>query len=182
MFLISMMRTSLITSTHFMKTLPSPTQDYLSIKEAAEIYQKAEITIRRFVRNVVREDKGSHREGIHPLPTEANKLKKSKKPFSYTISKELLQEHFGASTDKKTSSKVPNDQYLGLLEKTNSAFENQLQVKDDQIKQLAQAIEELSQRQRETNILMKGMQEQMMLKSGNDAIDSKQGWWKFWAK
>ncbi len=165
-----------------MKTLQEPTQDFLSIKEAAEIYQKAEITIRRFVRNVVKEEKGDHRNGIHPLPTEANKLKKSKKPFSYTISKELLQEHFGIN-EKKTSAKAPaSDQYLSLLEKTNSAFENQLQVKDDQIKQLAQAIEELSQRQRETNILMKGMQEQMLLRSGNDAIDSKQSWWKFWAR
>lgn len=164
-------------STQTVKALAAETDTFLSIKEAAERYSKAEITIRRFVRNVVQEEKGQARQGIRPLPGEVNKLKKSKKPFSYTISGDLLQKHFGdamAAAARPTS----DDPYVGLLERTNGTLQSQLQVKDDQIKLLSQAIDDLSQRQRETNILMKGLQEQLLLTSGKE----KKSWWKVWSK
>ena len=160
------------------KALPAESDAYLSIKDAAERYSKAEITIRRFVRNVIREEKGHARQGIRPLPGEVSKLKKSKKPFSYTISGELLQKHFGLETSDAAPSKLSDTPYIALLEKTNAALQGQLEVKDGQIKLLGQAIDDLSQRQRETNILMKGLQEQLLLTSGKE----KKGWWKLWSK
>jgi len=158
------------------KALPAESDAFLSIKDAAERYSKAEITIRRFVRNVIREEKEHARQGIRPLPGEVSKLKKHKKPFSYTISGDLLQKHFGAAAADARSAKTSDTPYMALLEKTNSALQEQLSVKDGQIKLLGQAIDDLSQRQRETNILMKGLQEQLLLTSGK----VKKSWWKMW--
>ena len=90
---------------------------------------------------------------------------------------DLLQKHFGAAEKTVTKKRSGDDPLVTLLERTNTTLQSQLLVKDDQIKQLAQAIEELSQRQRETNILMKGMQEQILLVSGEQ---KKQGWWRLW--
>lgn len=167
------------TPTKNLKALPAEGATFVSIKEAAERYSKAEITIRRFVRNVLREEKGAARTGIRPLPPDVAKLKKGKKPFSYTISPELLQKHFGqAAEGKQKGKRAAGDPYLSLLQTTNTTLQDQLKVKDDQIKLLSQAIDDLSQRQRETNILMKGLQEQLLLSSGKE--EEKKSWWKRW--
>lgn len=141
------------------------TAPYISIKDASIRYQKAEITIRRFVRSVLEKEKAADREMIHPLPQDAVKLKKMKKPFAYTISNELLQKQFGEGSAAPQSHGSSQGSYVHLLEHTNRSFEEQLKVKDEQIRVLAQAIDGLSERQRETNVLMKGLQERFLLSS-----------------
>ena len=78
--------------------------EFLTIKEAADKYAKAEITIRRFVRNVVKENDEFQRSCIQPSPDEVEKLKKSSKPFSYKVSSELLDNHY-VDKEEKTVSK-----------------------------------------------------------------------------
>jgi hypothetical protein len=151
---------SLITMTN---SSASATAPYISIKDASIRYQKAEITIRRFVRSVLEKEKTAEREMIHPLPQDAVKLKKLKKPFAYTISDELLKKQFGEGSAAPQSHGTSQGSYVHLLEHTNRSFEQQLQVKDEQIRVLAQAIDGLSERQRETNVLMKGLQERFLL-------------------
>ena len=151
---------SLITMTN---SSASATAPYISIKDASIRYQKAEITIRRFVRSVLEKEKTAEREMIHPLPQDAVKLKKLKKPFAYTISDELLKKQFGEGSSAPQSHGTSQGSYVHLLEHTNRSFEQQLQVKDEQIRVLAQAIDGLSERQRETNVLMKGLQERFLL-------------------
>ena len=141
----------------------SATAPYISIKDASIRYQKAEITIRRFVRSVLEKEKAVDREMIHPLPQDAVKLKKMKKPFAYTISDELLRKQYGEGNAAPQSHGTSQGSYVHLLEHTNRSFEQQLQVKDEQIRVLAQAIDGLSERQRETNVLMKGLQERFLL-------------------
>ena len=141
----------------------SATTPYISIKEASIRYQKAEITIRRFVRSVLEKEKAADRIMIHPLPQDAVKLKKMKKPFAYTISDDLLRKQFGEGSTAPQSHGSAQGSYVHLLEHTNRSFEEQLKVKDEQIRVLAQAIDGLSERQRETNVLMKGLQERFLL-------------------
>jgi (2Fe-2S) ferredoxin len=136
---------------------------FISIKDASIRYQKAEITIRRFVRSVLEKEKAAERLMIHPLPQDAVKLKKMKKPFAYTISSDLLKKQFGEGNAAPQSHGSAQGSYVHLLEHTNRSFEQQLQVKDEQIRVLAQAIDGLSERQRETNVLMKGLQERFLL-------------------
>lgn len=175
-----------------MHTTTDAASPFLSIKEAAIRYQKAEITIRRLVRATLQKEKSPDRMLIHPLPQEVARLKKSRRPFAYTIAQELLEKQFGslASPNVPRHSFHGYDPYLQLLEKTNRDLGEQLKVKDEQIRVLSQAIDDLSERQREANILMKGLQETLLLSaptrdvvelqsSGEDAARRRR-WWRFW--
>ncbi|MBM3227308.1 hypothetical protein FJZ27_00365 [Candidatus Peribacteria bacterium] len=146
------------------------TAPYISIKEASIRYQKAEITIRRFVRSVLEQEKCAERTMIHPLPSEAVKLKKQKKPFAYTISEDLLKKQYGEGSASSASHGSGHGSYMHLLERTNRNLEDQMKVKDEQIRVLAQAIDGLSERQRETNVLMKGLQERFFLSAPKEEI------------
>lgn len=152
----------------------SATTPFISIKDASVRYQKAEITIRRFVRSVLEQEKNADRAFIHPLPTDAVKLKKSKKPFAYTISEELLKRHYGEAGSAPSVSSS-HGSYVHLLERTNTNLGDQLKVKDEQIRVLAQAIDDLSERQRETNVLMKGLQERFLLSGPKEDLIVEEG-------
>lgn len=177
MIMIHSMSVFLITPpTISMETLSSPT---LSIKEAAERYQKAEITIRRLVRAIVKDAESPDRHLIMPDAAEAKKLQSKRKPFSYSLSAELLEKHFAGEASKSSRSAAQNTEYLRLLEQTSEGLKEQLKVKDEQIKALQNSIDGLSERQREMNILMKGLQQQLMLTSGQPT--EKKSWWN-WRK
>lgn len=157
------------------------TQEYLSIKEAAERYSKAEITIRRFVRNVLKSTASHERKLIRPPPHEAMKLKKQKRPFAYTINSALLSEKFSAESAPKVGkhTEIPPAEYMSLLQRTNTGLLEQMKVKDDQIKALNSTLESLSERQRETNVLMKILEERLLLPA---PVAEKKNWWKRWKK
>ena len=160
--------------------------ELLSIKEAADKYQKAEITIRRFVRSVVESKNKEERAGIHPPPKEVKELKKKSKHFTYHISNDLLEKKFGekaqskSSAKKKSASKKEDGEYADLLQKMNAGLMDQMKVKDEQIRALNQSLDEMTARQRETNIIMKGFQEQFLLQSGSG--EEKKRWWKPWRR
>jgi Tfp pilus assembly protein FimV len=153
------------------------TATYLSIKEAAERYQKAEITIRRLVRTIVKDAESPHRSQISPTPSEAATLQKKGQNFTYAVSSDLLDHHFSAAKVPAKRGKAATTDYVGLLEETAKDLRSQLSVKDDQIKGLQGAIDALSERQREMHILLKGMQGQVLLE---DAQSKKRRWWKLW--
>jgi len=159
--------------------------DYLTIKEAAKRTNKAEITIRRFVHQVLEKKAASaQRKQIHPLPEEAVKLKKQGKPFVYTISQTLLHEKFplveALEKSAEDTNNIPPTEYVNLLERTNAGLLDQLKVKDAQIGALNTSLEQLSERQRETNVLMKLLQDKFILPAPAEEAPKK-GWWK-WRK
>jgi hypothetical protein len=64
----------------------------------------------------------------------------------------------------KTADTLNNDgQIITLLKETTEMLRGQLKVKDDQIKNLDDKIGQLIERNRETNILLKGLQDKMVL-------------------
>jgi hypothetical protein len=164
--------------------------EFISIKDAALRYQKAEITIRRFVRSVLTREKAADRQMIHPLPGQVTALRKTRKQFVYTIAEELLEKQYGGQSGSTPSLKPVGGSYLHLLERTNVALEEQLRVKDDQIRVLSKAMDDLSERQRETNILMRGLQERLLLPAPVESVvegkltpvkkhKRKRRWWRW---
>ena len=62
---------------------------------------------------------------------------------------------------------------ITLLKETTGLLRDQLKVKDEQIKDLGGKIDQLIERDRETNILLKGLQEKvLMLEQPKDAINA----------
>lgn len=158
----------------------------ITIKEAASKYDKAEITIRRLIRSIVKNEESPDREFIYPKPAEVQKLKQQQKPFTYSVDQILLDKVYGEvakveEAKKKIEAKkeeFDQSEYFALLKE-------QLAVKDEQIRSLNSSLDEMTVRSRETNILMKGMQEKLLqLPSEQETVvDSKPakkgGWW-FW--
>lgn len=157
----------------------------VTIKEAAEKYKKAEITIRRLIRSIVQDEAHSDRTHIHPSPEDVQKLKKKSKPFTYSVDKILLDKVYGevAKVQAAQQAVAPvaeatvNPEFFSLIK-------NQLEVKDDQIRALSQALDEMNVRSREMNVLMKGMQDGLFkLPSKKNVVDvdtEKKGRWWFW--
>lgn len=158
---------------------------YLTIKEAADRAGKAEITIRRFVQSVVKEQARSpKRKLIQPTPAQVQDLKKRKQPFSWKIADDLIEKHYAqdASTAKKagTSSKAT----MGMpetLQRELQSKEGQLQIKDEQIKALTEIVQSLNERMREGNVLMASLQQHLALPEARsedkeDETSEKKSW------
>ncbi|MFA6376844.1 MAG: helix-turn-helix domain-containing protein [Candidatus Paceibacterota bacterium] len=75
------------------------------------------------------------------------------------------------------SQKRNDGEIILLLKETTGMLRDQLKVKDDQIRNLDDKIGQLIERNRETNILLKGLQDKIMLlekpsKKPNDGVDA----------
>lgn len=127
---------------------------FLTINEAADLSGKAEITIRRLIRTIVKDDKSDQRCMVQPDVKEVAKLKKSKKPFAWKIAEELVKEKYMSDGTKKT-----NAADAAIIE----TLRNQLKVKDKQIDSLTDIVQELNERVREGNILMGSLQQHLAL-------------------
>lgn len=147
-------------------------QEFLTIKEASVRYRKSEVTIRRIIRDIVRKSSHKDRLYIKPAIREKQKLIRKRQPFAYTISTYLLDRLYGMAAKpipEKRGEEEPreaDDQgnaALAIFRRITANLEEQLRVKDGQIHSLNQALDNLSERQRETNILMKGLQERLLL-------------------
>lgn len=156
---------------------------FVTIKEAADQYGKAEITIRRLVRQIVRKHKSPDRRLIRPSMTETERFRRQKKPYAYSISTDLLKKAYGEAMDKVIETLAgaqmrtdEGESFARILQSANEQLERQLAVKDDQIKALNQALDALSERQRETNILMKGLQERLLIAPPQRRV------WQFWRR
>ncbi|PIQ76341.1 hypothetical protein COU78_05545 [Candidatus Peregrinibacteria bacterium CG10_big_fil_rev_8_21_14_0_10_49_24] len=140
---------------------------YLTIKEAADRAGKAEITIRRFVQSVVKEQTRSpKRKLIRPTAAEVQDLKKRKQPFSWKIADELIEKHYTQDESSVKKAGMSSKANIGMsetLQRELQSKEGQLQIKDEQIKALTEIVQSLNERMREGNVLMASLQQHLAL-------------------
>lgn len=77
-------------------------------------------------------------------------------------------------TDNQSAGKT-EENIITLLKETTEMLRGQLKVKDDQIKDLGAKIDQLIERGRETNILLKGMQDKMLRLEQPVIVDNQEG-------
>ncbi len=155
---------------------------YLSIKEAANRSGKAEITIRRFVNSIVKDQpKSPSRKQIEPNISEVKKLKSKKKPFSWKIDEKLIVEKLmkdvQLSKKKKANAPKESNNILFTLEKELTSKESQLKVKDKQIESLTEIVQSQNERMREGNVLMASLQKHLALPEGENIEEPKKKSW-----
>lgn len=157
-------------------------EEFFTIKEAAAKTGKAEITIRRFVQRIVKGNDSERRAFIRPSPEEMQQPVEGPPP-AWRISTKLLREHFPPQEQGSGSAPavepVNGDQRIVVeLKGQNEMMERQLNVKDKQIESLTTLVhslgDQLNERLRESNVLMKGLQERMALpeRAANPIIDA----------
>jgi hypothetical protein len=134
---------------------------FLSIKESSLLTGKSESTLKRFVQKNFSSGKS---KGI---PKNNQKIKKEKAPkgFFWFIEESFLLENFPAENSAPHSSSE-NSEIVQILKE-------QLEKKDEQISQLLD-------RQRESNILTKNLQDKILAlepgekKSGQSVVDQEE--------
>lgn len=145
--------------------------EYLTIKEAAVETGKAEITVRRLVQRIVKGNDARNRAFLKPTPEELEQHREGP-PAAWRINRKFVREHFAASEQGSgqpapTSHTSQDDKVVSVLRAQTESMERQLIVKDEQIKSLTMLVDslgnQLNERLREGNILMKGLQERMAL-------------------
>lgn len=158
-----MLRTHLITQ--------RMSEEFLTIKEAATTLDKAEITVRRFVQRVVKGSDVRRRALIKPSPEELQQHTDGPPP-AWRISTKLLREQFpttgqGSEPNSATPSTTEAGRVVEILQSQNTALQQQLGVKDGQIESLTTLVHslggQLNERLKESNILMKGLQDRLAL-------------------
>ena len=152
---------------------------YLSIKEAADKAGKAEITIRRYVQSIVKDQpKSNDRQMIQPSVDEVKDLKKKKKPFSWQSSEDLIVKKFAEQAKAAQAKKQAgaNADVMNTLQTELTSKQDQLQMKDKQIEALTEIVQSLNERMREGNVLMASLQKHLALP---EADAEKKRWWKF---
>ncbi|QEG20999.1 hypothetical protein MFFC18_08510 [Mariniblastus fucicola] len=134
------------------------TEQFLSLKEAAQHTGKSHSSLRRFLEKITKADDHSDRGLIQPDVTEVARLHAENHPFSWRVSTVLLDREFakqgsGESDTTKSTSQASETAYQ-LLSKTIEMLQTELAAKNKQI-------DEFLARQKETNILMlpKGQQQ-----------------------
>ena len=146
---------------------------FLPIREAAKRYEASEITLRRLVREVVKDPKHEYRSFVRPSAADFAAFQKSNKSFEYEISTQLLDLRYGQIDAAKTADDalVADAQAdigsaaMSVLRSTNDLLRDQLHVKDDQIRQLHESLRAMQQQQNATNVLLVRLSERIPLLS-----------------
>ena len=131
------------------------TEQFLTLSDAATFTGVSRSTLRRFVENIVQDTESVNRESVLPTIEEVTDLKASKKPFSWRVSRELLQEEFGRKGQSAPKPKSDADRIVTVLEQTVQVLQDELLAKNKQIQQF-------QERQREQHILLQNMQQQLV--------------------
>ena len=160
---------------------------FLTIKEAAAFTGKAEITVRRLVHEIVKEDRqdkktpSRERGLIKPSGSEIAEFKHRGHPYTYTISEKLLRARFqgndqatdGDQSRGREDAETRKNEMDALMKEQLGQKQEQLTVKDGQIESLTKLVhnlgDQLNERLRESNVLMKGLQDRMALPQGTTA-------------
>lgn len=138
---------------------------FLTVREAAKLTGKSPSSIRRVIYPIIHDDAHVDRQHISPSVDEAQALRMKGENFPWRISEELLEREVSVArpTDKSTATPAMNDGQSELL----TMLREELQIKNQQIKQQMEVISGLSERLREGNILIGSLQQRLALTDGS---------------
>jgi hypothetical protein len=141
---------------------------FLTISEAEKFTGKSRSTLRRFIDGIVKADASPDRHLLTPTPEEVVALHAQNQPFAWKMSEELLRRQFlkpeeatVPDGEKGSGGAAESDssRLVTVLEKSVAILERELAEKNTQIAAM-------NERLRESNILMKELQQYVALPSG----------------
>lgn len=147
---------------------------FYTIKQAAERYDVADITLRRLVREITKRSGHEQRDLVRPSAADLATLRQENRPFEYEISTKLLGLRYrergekaeeGSGSGGEDGSSSPASA-LGLLQSTNDLLRQQLLVKDEQIRQLNESLRAMQQQQNATSMVLTRLSDRLPLLAG----------------
>lgn len=155
----------------------------LTISEARKFTGKSESTIKRLVREIVADPAHSDRDLIDPSQEEVDRCNSVGERYVWTISEDLLLRRY-PDTEKQpvkiveSSTELHEDTVVGILREQLHSKDDRLRVLEQQLDRKDSQIADLSERQRETNILMKTMQERLVIEPPKKPLPLLSRWFK----
>jgi len=141
--------------------------DFITIREATKLTDKPDITIRRLIRHLLKQN--------NPEATQMIKQEQAGGGFIYKISKDYLLKELKISEpvkepELKEKKEIPenrgktgNIETPEIVREVIKTLKNQIYIKDKQIDSLGNKIDSLIERDRETNIILKGLQDRVFM-------------------
>ena len=149
---------------------------FLTVREAAKRTGKSASSIRRILYPITNDDGHPDREQVQPSVDEARQRRLNAENFAWRISEELLQRalRFDPKAEKTAAGAPAHDATgtAGLL----AMLQHELQIKNQQIADLSEQnkrqtelMSALSERMRESNMLIGGLQQRLALTEGHSS-------------
>lgn len=131
---------------------------FITISEAARLTGQSDVAIMRAIKDYLQQS-GVHDEEI---------LKKEPRDngFIYLVNKEVLLGELGKTKDVPQGETSPTPESLEILEAKNemiATLQKVVDTQDRQIEDLSKKITQLIERDGETNILLKNLQDKLFL-------------------
>jgi hypothetical protein len=137
---------------------------FLSVPESCLLTGKSESTIKRFLQKNFKNDRSKDSS-----KTSQNiKKEKAQNGFYWFVEENFLLKNFPITAETKNSEESEMINFL----------KEQLENKDQQMKEKDGQISQLLERQRESNILLKNSQEKNLLLEAKTEEIEKKGFWK----
>lgn len=152
--------------------------DFITIREATQLTGKADITIRRLIKDLIKQN--------NPEATQMIRQEQTGGGFIYKISKDYLLKKLNINkavkkSEPKEKKEIPEDwektgkiEIPEIIREVIKALKNQIYIKDKQIESLSNKIDQLIERDRETNIILKGLQDRVFLLEGAKMSQNRQ--------
>lgn len=146
-------------------------QQFLSVKEATELVGKSESTIKRLLREIVKNPEHSDRTSIQPSVEELEQKRAANEPYAWRIDRQFLLKSFPVDPDGKIIQKARGESsaaaaalpVIDLLREQLQSKDRQIEVLEKQLDRKDEQISNQNDRMHESNVLMKELQERLAI-------------------
>ena len=142
----------------------------LSIRDACEFTGLSESTIKRLIRDIAKDKGHPDRSLILPSHKELERKKKAGEPYRWKLDRELLVKHYPAESENgqgagksQAAGSVTADTLTDVLRGQLDSKDQQLRTLETQLDRKDEQIVALNERMRESNILMKELQQKVAI-------------------
>lgn len=162
--------------------------EFITIAEAARLTRQSDVELMRFLKDRMesggldiesitrKEQRGSRVLYVISKTFLLRELAKMKQPEE-DVPQETSQEQQGSeepAEHPKIETPAVSDALLGAKDEMIGALQKIIETKDRQMDSLSKKIDELIERDRETNFLLKGLQDRLFLLEGSQKNTEKQ--------
>ena len=143
---------------------------HLSVSEAREFTGKSESTIKRLLREIVADPQHVDRLFILPSAEEVERRKAAKEPYVWKIDRQLLMRRFPQEDAVESGGVTEGGPVMTHVELVMQVLQEQLKSKDEQMRTLEKQLDRkddqiasLNERMRESNVLMRELQQRLAI-------------------
>ncbi len=143
---------------------------HLSVSEAREFIGKSESTIKRLLREIVADPQHVDRLFILPSAEEVERRKAAKEPYVWKIDRQFLLRRFPQEDAAESGGVTDGGPVMTHVELVMQVLQEQLKSKDEQMRTLEKQLDRkddqiasLNERMRESNVLMRELQQRLAI-------------------